>query len=117
MFSEGAVKQGILFSEDPHIMDVDEQKTKGLLAPPKITLFQVETKFSAGLFIFIYDAPIKTLCFFLKEPETHHDQKSVSVSRMKAKRIIDSFENPFRMVRKVEKNLIHVTVFFFTLVL
>ncbi|XP_037540178.1 exosome component 10 [Nematolebias whitei] len=68
---EGAVKQGILFSEDVHIMDVDEQKTSGLLAPPKITLFQ--------------------------EPETPHDQKSASVSQMKAKRIIDSFENPFRM--------------------
>lgn len=112
MFSEGAVKQGILFSEDAHIMAVDEQKTKGLLAPPKLTLFQVETKFSAGLFIFIYDAPVKTL-FLLKEPETHHDQKSVSVSQMKAKRIIDSFENPFRMVRKVEKNNPCYSLFFY----
>ncbi|XP_013876478.1 exosome complex component 10 [Austrofundulus limnaeus] len=68
---EGAVKQGILFSEDEQKTHVDEQKTRGLLAPPKITLFQ--------------------------EPEAPDDQTSVSVAQMKAKCIIESFENPFRM--------------------
>ncbi|XP_017273053.1 exosome component 10 [Kryptolebias marmoratus] len=68
---EVAVKQGILFSEDEQKMDIDERKTSGLLAPPKITLFQ--------------------------EPEAPDDQKSMSVAQMKAKRIIESFENPFRM--------------------
>ncbi|XP_022597415.1 exosome component 10 [Seriola dumerili] len=65
------VKQGMLFSEDEHKMDVDLQKTSGLIAPPKITLFE--------------------------ELETKNDQESLSVAHMKARRIIESFENPFRM--------------------
>uniref|UniRef100_A0A3P9M9G6 Exosome complex component 10 n=1 Tax=Oryzias latipes TaxID=8090 RepID=A0A3P9M9G6_ORYLA len=64
------VKQGRLFSEDERKMDVDEQKMSGLLAPAKITLFQ---------------------------PEVHTEQNSLSVAQMKARRIIESFENPFRM--------------------
>uniref|UniRef100_A0A1A7Y167 Exosome complex component 10 n=1 Tax=Iconisemion striatum TaxID=60296 RepID=A0A1A7Y167_9TELE len=63
---EPAVKKGVLFSED-----VDEEETSGLLAPPKITLFQ--------------------------DPENPGDQSSMSVAQMKARRIIESFENPFRM--------------------
>ncbi|XP_026224754.1 exosome component 10 isoform X2 [Anabas testudineus] len=65
------VKQGILFSEDDHKMDVDIQKIKVLTAPAKITLFE--------------------------ELETKSDQTSLSVAHMKASRIIESFENPFRM--------------------
>lgn len=34
----------MLFSEDEHKMDTDEQKVSGLMASPKITLFQVELK-------------------------------------------------------------------------
>uniref|UniRef100_A0A3B3D160 Exosome complex component 10 n=1 Tax=Oryzias melastigma TaxID=30732 RepID=A0A3B3D160_ORYME len=36
-------------------------------------------------------------CFLWKEPEVHDDQNSPSVTQMKARRIIESFENPFRM--------------------
>nr|XP_015823110.2 exosome component 10 [Nothobranchius furzeri] len=50
--------------------DVDEETIR-LSAPPKITLFQ--------------------------EPEAPDDQRSMSVAQMKARRIIESFENPFRM--------------------
>ncbi|KAK5599390.1 Exosome component 10, partial [Crenichthys baileyi] len=67
---EVPVKQGILFSDKDHRMDVDEQKISGLLAPARITLFQ--------------------------ELETP-DEMSLSVAQMKARRIIESFENPFRM--------------------
>ncbi|XP_024149580.1 exosome component 10 [Oryzias melastigma] len=69
--NEAPVKQGTLFSEDESKMDVDEQKMSGLLASAKITLFE--------------------------EPEVHDDQNSPSVTQMKARRIIESFENPFRM--------------------
>ncbi|GAA6235442.1 exosome component 10 isoform X2 [Lates japonicus] len=65
------VKQGMLFSEDEHKMDVDVQKMSGLIAPAKITLFE--------------------------ELETKNDEESLSVTHMKARRIIESFENPFRM--------------------
>uniref|UniRef100_A0A665TRW3 Exosome complex component 10 n=1 Tax=Echeneis naucrates TaxID=173247 RepID=A0A665TRW3_ECHNA len=65
------VKQGKLFSEDDHKMDVDVHKTDALIAPPKIPLFELETK---------------------------NDQESLSVAHMKARRIIESFENPFRML-------------------
>ncbi|XP_038161928.1 exosome component 10 [Cyprinodon tularosa] len=68
---EVPVKEGILFSEEDHKMDVDEQKISSLLAPAKITLFQ--------------------------EMETPADQESLSVAQTKARRIIESFENPFRM--------------------
>lgn len=44
-FSELPVKQGMLFSEDEHKMDVDVQKMSGLIAPAKITLFEVEINF------------------------------------------------------------------------
>uniref|UniRef100_A0A1A8C949 Exosome complex component 10 n=1 Tax=Nothobranchius kadleci TaxID=1051664 RepID=A0A1A8C949_NOTKA len=50
--------------------DVDEETIR-LSAPPKITLFQ--------------------------EPEAPDDQRSMSVAQMKARRITESFENPFRM--------------------
>lgn len=39
------------------------------------------------------------LWFLLKETETQTDQESLNVAQMKARRIIESFENPFRMVR------------------
>ncbi|XP_059189990.1 exosome component 10 [Centropristis striata] len=65
------VKQGTLFSEDEHKTDVDVQKTSGLMAKAIITQFE--------------------------ELETQNDQESLSVAHMKAKRIIESFENPFRM--------------------
>ncbi|MED6247737.1 Exosome component 10 [Ataeniobius toweri] len=68
---EVPIKQGILFSDEDHRMDVDEQKISGLLAPARITLFQ--------------------------ELETPADEMSLSVAQMKARRIIESFENPFRM--------------------
>uniref|UniRef100_A0A7N8XLL9 Exosome complex component 10 n=1 Tax=Mastacembelus armatus TaxID=205130 RepID=A0A7N8XLL9_9TELE len=71
-FSPGElpVKQGMLFS-DEHRRDVDVQTTNGLIAPAKVTLFEV----------------IKT----------KNDQKSLSVAQMKSIGIIESFENPFRM--------------------
>uniref|UniRef100_A0A8C4NZH7 Exosome component 10 n=1 Tax=Dicentrarchus labrax TaxID=13489 RepID=A0A8C4NZH7_DICLA len=64
------VKQGMLFSDDEHKMDVDVQKTSGLVATAKITLFELETQ---------------------------NDQEPLPVPQMKARRIIESFENPFRM--------------------
>nr|XP_020474717.1 exosome component 10 isoform X1 [Monopterus albus] len=73
------VKQGILFSNEEHEMD-DVQKTSGLIAPPKITLFE--------------------------ELETKNDEESLSVAQMKAKRINESFENPFRMY--LPSNDVHV---------
>ncbi|KAM6983190.1 exosome complex component 10 [Tautogolabrus adspersus] len=68
---EAPVKQGVLFSDDEHRMDVDEQKTRGLLAQAQITLFE--------------------------EMESQIDEESLPVPQMKARRIIESFENPFRM--------------------
>uniref|UniRef100_A0A1A8EQX9 Exosome complex component 10 n=2 Tax=Nothobranchius korthausae TaxID=1143690 RepID=A0A1A8EQX9_9TELE len=59
--------------------DVDEETIR-LSAPPKITLFQ--------------------------EPEAPDDQRSMSVAQMKARRIIESFENPFRMY--LPSNDVHV---------
>uniref|UniRef100_A0A8C7WQ78 Exosome complex component 10 n=1 Tax=Oryzias sinensis TaxID=183150 RepID=A0A8C7WQ78_9TELE len=41
-------------------------------------------------------------CFVLKEPDVHTEQNSLSVAQMKARRIIESFENPFRMVGNVK---------------
>lgn len=38
------------------------------------------------------------LCLRLKELETPKDPESLPVAQMKARRIIESFENPFRMV-------------------
>ncbi|XP_051907021.1 exosome component 10 [Hippocampus zosterae] len=64
------VKQGVLFSDDDHKSD-DFEKIRGLVAPAKITLFE--------------------------EPETKEIQQSLSVAQVKARRIIESFENPFRM--------------------
>ncbi|KAG7521384.1 exosome component 10 [Solea senegalensis] len=64
-------KQGMLFSEDEDKMDVDVKETNGLVAHAKITLFE--------------------------ELETKNDQESLSVAQMKARRIIEAFENPFRM--------------------
>ncbi|XP_031582321.2 exosome component 10 [Oreochromis aureus] len=65
------VKQGMLFSEDEDKMDVDVRKESGLVASAKITLFE--------------------------EVEIKDDQESSSAAQMKARRIIESFENPFRM--------------------
>lgn len=42
LFSELPVKQGMLFSEDEHKVGVDAQTASGLMAPAKITLFEVE---------------------------------------------------------------------------
>ncbi|XP_042348525.1 exosome component 10 [Plectropomus leopardus] len=69
--NELPVKQGILFSEDECKTDADAQKISGLWAPAKITQFE--------------------------ELETQIDQESLSVAQNKARRIIESFENPFRM--------------------
>ncbi|XP_070695429.1 exosome complex component 10 [Pempheris klunzingeri] len=69
--SELPVKQGTLFSDNEHKMDADVQKINGLMAPAKITLFE--------------------------EAEKQNDQECLPVAQMKAKRIIESFENPFRM--------------------
>lgn len=44
------VKQGMLFSDDEHNMDVDVQKTSGLMAEAKITLFEVEVFFKSTFF-------------------------------------------------------------------
>ncbi|XP_068603751.1 exosome complex component 10 [Brachionichthys hirsutus] len=63
------VKRGVLFSDDEHKIDVDPQKTNGLVAKAKVTLFE--------------------------EPETMNDEEFAA--QMKARRIIESFENPFRM--------------------
>ncbi|XP_031701722.1 exosome complex component 10 [Anarrhichthys ocellatus] len=68
---EMPVKQGMLFSEDEDRMDVGEEATSGLVATATITQFE--------------------------ELETQNDQESPSVAQMKARRIIESFENPFRM--------------------
>ncbi|XP_070825567.1 exosome complex component 10 [Chaetodon trifascialis] len=65
------VKQGVLFSDDESKLDADAQKTSGLVAAAKITLFE--------------------------EVKTTNDQESLPVAQMKARRIIESFENPFRM--------------------
>ncbi|CAK6951260.1 exosome component 10 [Scomber scombrus] len=75
------VKQGVLFSDDEHKMDVDEQKTSGLTAEARITLFE--------------------------ELETKNDEESLSVGQMKARRIIESFENPFRMY--LPSNDVHIS--------
>lgn len=45
LFSELPEKQGLLFSDDEHKMDVDVHKTSGLMAAAKITLFEVEILF------------------------------------------------------------------------
>lgn len=68
---EAQVKQGQLFLEKEHRMDIDSEKICGLMAAPKITVFQ--------------------------EAEMTNDQDSASAAQMKARRIIESFENPFRM--------------------
>uniref|UniRef100_A0A671VFF2 Exosome complex component 10 n=1 Tax=Sparus aurata TaxID=8175 RepID=A0A671VFF2_SPAAU len=61
-----------------HNMDVDVQKTSVLMAEAKITLFESICMQCRGLII-------------LK------DEDSLPVAQMKARRIIESFENPFRM--------------------
>ncbi|XP_071763488.2 exosome complex component 10 [Centroberyx gerrardi] len=65
------VKQGMLFSDDEQGMEVDVQKTSGLMASAKITVFE--------------------------EVETKNDQESLTAAQVKASRIIESFHNPFRM--------------------
>uniref|UniRef100_A0A8C6S966 Exosome complex component 10 n=1 Tax=Neogobius melanostomus TaxID=47308 RepID=A0A8C6S966_9GOBI len=64
------VKQGILFSDEESSMDVDVNEHSGLVAKPKITIFEELGK---------------------------KGEESISSSQMKAKRIVESFENPFRM--------------------
>ncbi|KAM8863986.1 exosome complex component 10 [Spinachia spinachia] len=68
---EMPIKQGMLFSEDDDRMDIGEQNISGFVAKATITLFE--------------------------EQETKDDQESVSGAQMKARRIVESFENPFRM--------------------
>ncbi|XP_041801768.1 exosome component 10 [Chelmon rostratus] len=65
------VKQGMLFSDDEHEMDADVEKTSDLMAAATITLFE--------------------------EVKTTNNQESLPVAQMKARRILESFENPFRM--------------------
>lgn len=67
---EMPVKQGILFSDNEPSMDMDINEVSGLIAKPKITIFEeVEKK----------------------------GEESLSSIQMKARHIIESFENPFRM--------------------
>lgn len=63
------VKQGILFSDEDPNMDVEVNTLGHLMAKPKITIFK----------------------------EVEKTKQSLSSSQMKARRIIESFENPFRM--------------------
>ncbi|KAI4823829.1 hypothetical protein KUCAC02_012386 [Chaenocephalus aceratus] len=78
---EMPIKQGMLFAEDEPKMDVDEENTSGLVAKAKITQFEV--------------------------PETQNDPESLPVGQMKARRIIESFENPFRMY--LPSNNVHIS--------
>uniref|UniRef100_A0A672ICD6 Exosome complex component 10 n=1 Tax=Salarias fasciatus TaxID=181472 RepID=A0A672ICD6_SALFA len=80
LISEAQVKQGQLFSEDEHRMDVDSEKTCGLVAAAKITLFQVNVNVRFVV------------------PSWLDVHNSASVAQTKARRIVESFENPFRMV-------------------
>lgn len=93
-------RRGSLFSDDEQKMEIDVSKTNGLMAAAKITLFEVE----AGLLAL----PLSEICvdkrdltgelfFCLKETETPKSE-SLSVAQMKALRIEETFENPFRMV-------------------
>ncbi|XP_056896184.1 exosome component 10 [Takifugu flavidus] len=69
--SDGLPEQrGLLFSDDEQKMEIDMSKTHSLMAVAKITLFE--------------------------EPE-RPKEKSLSVAQMKAQRIEETFENPFRM--------------------
>ncbi|KAM4609699.1 exosome complex component 10 isoform 2-T2 [Polymixia lowei] len=63
-------KQGMLFSDDDQGMEVDVRNMTGLVAQAKITLFE--------------------------EAETEDDQ-TLTVAQQKAGRIVESFQNPFRM--------------------
>lgn len=81
-------------------MEIDVSKTNGLIAGAKITLFEVE----AGLlayppsFLCVDERGLtRELCFCLKETLTPKSE-SLSVAQMKAQRIEETFENPFRMV-------------------
>lgn len=64
------VKQGILFSDEELSVDVDVKDLSRLIAKPKITIFEEAGK---------------------------NGEKSLTSSQMKTRRIIESFENPFRM--------------------
>lgn len=81
-------------------MENDMSKTNGLIAAAKITLFEVEVVLFAYPFSEIcVDKRDLTgeLCFCLKETEPPTSE-SLSVAQMKAQRIEETFENPFRMV-------------------
>uniref|UniRef100_A0A8C6W0F4 Exosome complex component 10 n=1 Tax=Nothobranchius furzeri TaxID=105023 RepID=A0A8C6W0F4_NOTFU len=69
----------------PHdVSKVSEgEETIRLSAPPKITLFQVALPILLHFIQLLFISP--------------NDQRSMSVAQMKARRIIESFENPFRM--------------------
>uniref|UniRef100_A0A8C2XFY6 Exosome complex component 10 n=1 Tax=Cyclopterus lumpus TaxID=8103 RepID=A0A8C2XFY6_CYCLU len=72
---------------------------------PEVTMFGPHDTSRVSEIYFIQ--PVRFACscftscdnsaFFLKELETPNDQDSHSVAQMKARRIIESFENPFRM--------------------
>ncbi|XP_056129883.1 exosome component 10 isoform X2 [Lampris incognitus] len=64
-------KRGTLFSEDEQTTEVDVQKIAGLVAKAKITVFEVA--------------------------EEKKDETTLTVAQQKASRIIESFQNPFRM--------------------
>lgn len=74
-------------------------KTNGLIAAAKITLFEVEVVLLAYPFseICVDERDLTELCFCLKETEPPTSD-SLSVAQMKAQRIEETFENPFRMV-------------------
>ncbi|XP_057686565.1 exosome component 10 isoform X2 [Corythoichthys intestinalis] len=65
------VKEGVLFSDDNQKSDNDIKKISHLVASAKITVFE--------------------------ESEEKEIQESPTVAQMKARRIKESFENPFRM--------------------
>lgn len=93
-------RRGLLFSDDEQETEIDVSKTNVLIAAAKITLFEVETVLLAYPFSEICvdeRGPTGELCFCLKETETPKGE-SLSVAQMKAQRIEETFENPFRMV-------------------
>lgn len=90
----------MLFSDDEQKLEIDESKTKGLIAAAKITLFEVEVVLWAYPFseVCVEERDLtEELCFCLKEMETPTSE-SLSVAQTKAQRIKETFDNPFRMV-------------------
>ncbi|XP_054653753.1 exosome component 10 isoform X1 [Dunckerocampus dactyliophorus] len=78
--SELPVKQGVLFSDD-HKSDADVEEISSLVSTAKISMFE--------------------------EPEAKECEDSLSVAQHKARQIIESFENPFRMY--LPSNGVHIS--------